>query len=89
MKAFRIVIKGVVQGVGFRYFARMRANRLNICGWVRNCPDGSVEIHCEGEESNLQKFIEEIRKGPAGVIVNSFEVVEADADFYYGFEIRS
>ncbi len=71
MNAYRIVIRGIVQGIGFRYFTRVTANRFNIYGWVRNCPDGSVEIHCEGEESNLQKFLEEIRKGPAGLVIDT------------------
>lgn len=88
MNAYRIVIRGIVQGIGFRYFTRMMANRFSIYGWVRNCADGSVEIHCEGEESNLQKFLAEIKKGPAGLVIESMEVKEAAPDFYYGFEIR-
>lgn len=88
MKAYRIVIKGIVQGIGFRYFTRMAANRFTISGWVRNCPDGSVEIHCEGEESNLQHFLAEIRKGPSGLKVDTFEIKETSAGFFYGFEIR-
>lgn len=89
MTAYRIVITGVVQGIGFRYFARMAANRTGTFGWVRNCEDGSVEIHCEGDESSLQNFILEIRKGPDGLLVDQFDVKEVPADFYYGFEIRS
>lgn len=88
MNAYRIVIKGTVQGIGFRYYTRMAANRFGINGWVRNCPDGSVEIHCEGEESILQQFLEEVKKGPAGLVIKSLAVKEAQPDFFYGFEIR-
>lgn len=88
MKAYRIVVKGIVQGIGFRYFTRMTANRYSIYGWVRNCPDGSVEIHCEGDETNLQGFVTDVKKGPPGVVIDAFEVKETAPDYYYGFEIR-
>jgi len=57
----RLIAKGVVQGVGFRYFVRNRALNNNIKGLVRNLPDGSVEIFAEGNEDNINKFIEEVR----------------------------
>ncbi|MFP3215067.1 MAG: acylphosphatase [Candidatus Micrarchaeota archaeon] len=57
----RLIAKGIVQGVGFRYFVRGRALKNNIKGIVRNLPDGSVEIFAEGDEGNLSNFIEEIR----------------------------
>lgn len=88
MKAYDIVIAGVVQGIGFRYFTRMTANKLGICGWVRNCPNGSVELHAEGEDKLLEKFLFEIRKGPSGMVVDSFVIKETPADFFFGFEIR-
>ncbi len=88
MKAYRVVIRGVVQGIGFRYFTRMTANRLGIFGWVRNCPDGSVEVHGEGNEASLQVFLSELRLGPSGLVVDSFDVKEMSPDYFYGFEIR-
>ena len=57
----RLIAKGIVQGVGFRYFVRGRALKNNIKGLVRNLPDGSVEIFAEGDEGNLSNFIEEVR----------------------------
>lgn len=57
----RLIAKGIVQGVGFRYFVRGRALKNNIKGLVRNLPDGSVEIFAEGDEDNLSNFIEEVR----------------------------
>lgn len=87
MKAYQIKVTGVVQGIGYRYFTRMAANRLGICGWVRNCPDGSVEVFCEGEAGSLEMFVEEVRKGPSGLIAKTFQVVEASPTYIFGFEI--
>ena len=55
---------GRVQGVGFRYTAEAAALGLRIVGWVRNLPDGRVEVVCEGPEARLQKFLEAVRTGP-------------------------
>jgi acylphosphatase len=62
--AFNAVVYGRVQHVGFRYYACIEAKRLGVCGWVRNTPDGGVEIHAEGKSGNLKKFVSWIRKGP-------------------------
>ena len=59
-----IVVKGLVQGVGFRYFVSQRAQRLRIAGVVRNLPDGAVEIEAEGPRSLLEELIREVRIGP-------------------------
>jgi acylphosphatase len=60
MKA-RLIAKGIVQGVGYRYFVRNAALKNKIKGLVRNLPDGTVEIFAEGEERNMNNFIEEVR----------------------------
>ena len=59
-----ITIHGKVQGVFFRDFVNKTANALGIKGWVRNTPQGSVEIIAEGEKSKLEKLISECKKGP-------------------------
>jgi acylphosphatase len=59
-----IVVKGLVQGVGFRYFVAQRAQRLRVAGVVRNLPDGDVEIEAEGPHSRLEEFIREVSVGP-------------------------
>ena len=64
-KAIHIIVHGIVQGVGFRFFVRERSHQYGIKGWVRNRSDGSVEIHAEGEEERLNEFIAEVRKGPS------------------------
>jgi acylphosphatase len=62
----RYVITGRVQGVGFRMFAKDAAALEGIRGWVRNRPDGGVEIHAEGDFEALMRFERAIRRGPAG-----------------------
>lgn len=85
-----IIVKGIVQGVGFRYFAYRKAKQFNICGYVRNLPDGNVEILGKGEKAELDVFIDAMRKGPFGAHIESCEV----SDFHYevessDFEIRT
>ena len=63
-KGLRLIIYGRVQGVGYRYFSSKWANRLGIYGWVRNLPDGSVEVVAEGEEALLREFVDKLREGP-------------------------
>lgn len=75
-KSVSIVVKGRVQGVGFRYFAQYRAEQLNITGWVRNTPDGNVEIEATGEPENMNAFIDRIKIGPGRSIVQSISVSE-------------
>jgi acylphosphatase len=60
---------GRVQGVGFRWFVREAARRRLLSGWVRNRPDGSVEIAAEGEGDALAAFVAAVRVGPAGAAV--------------------
>jgi acylphosphatase len=70
--ALKIVVTGRVQGVGFRYFAQRVANYMNITGYVKNLPDGSVEIYAESdEEKSLKNFLEQIKKGPPLSIVEN------------------
>jgi len=59
---------GSVQGVGFRYTARQAAEGFAVAGWVRNLPDGSVELVAEGESTELDAFLEEIRLHLGGYI---------------------
>ena len=59
-----ITVKGMVQGVGYRYFAYRRAIMFRIKGWVSNRPNGDVELEVEAEEVHLNAFVEELRIGP-------------------------
>jgi len=64
MVRVRIVVRGRVQGVGFRYFVVLRARELGLSGWVRNLPDGTVEAEAEGPRPQLERLIHELRQGP-------------------------
>ena len=67
-------VVGQVQGVFYRAGARREALRLGLTGWVRNLPDGSVEVIAEGEENQVEKLINWCRRGPPLAIVRSVEV---------------
>ena len=88
----RVVIRlaGMVQGVGFRYFARREAMGLNVTGWVANLPDGSVEVVGEGDRPGLEHFVERLSVGPPGGHVTDVELRwEPATGEFPGFGIRS
>ncbi len=88
MKTVRMLVSGIVQGVGFRYFAYKTALKLNITGWVRNLPDGRVEIVAQGKESDLNAYIREIRIGPRMASVRNIDIEEQPNDpIYNRFDI--
>jgi acylphosphatase len=60
MIARRVIFEGRVQGVGFRYTVKDLARGFEVCGWVKNLPDGSVELHVMGEAGEVDSFIREI-----------------------------
>jgi acylphosphatase len=86
-RAYRI--SGLVQGVGFRYFARSCARSLALQGWVCNCNDGTVKVEVEGESGILQDFEERLQEGPSTGQVEKLERVSvSEGDPYQDFEIR-
>jgi acylphosphatase len=74
--ARRYFIRGRVQGVGFRYFTEASAGREGLDGWVRNLPDGRVEVAAEGEAESVERFERAIRHGPPGARVERVEVFD-------------
>lgn len=66
----RVVVRGRVQGVGFRWFARERARRLGLAGWVRNREDGSVEAAVSGRDEDVKAFLAMLAAGPSGARVD-------------------
>lgn len=62
--ARRFVVRGKVQGVGFRFFTVTCAEALGVAGWVRNTPEGTVEIHAEGTEQQLAELAFDLSRGP-------------------------
>ncbi len=71
--AKKYLISGRVQGVGYRFFAERWANQLGICGYVKNCWDGNVEVYAIGDEPSLQKFKDRLAEGPRSARVTSIE----------------
>lgn len=69
----RILVFGDVQGVFFRANAQSEAGRLGLKGWVRNLPDGSVEVVAEGEKEKLETMLQWCSRGPAGASVSRIE----------------
>ena len=75
--ARRYLITGRVQGVGFRFFTEAAAVREGLQGWVRNLPDGRVDITVEGESDAIERFERDVRHGPPGARVAHVEVDHA------------
>jgi len=73
--ARQYTISGRVQGVGFRYFTETAAVQEGIRGWVRNAPDGRVEVAAEGDADAIERFEGKLRHGPPGARVDHVEVL--------------
>ena len=73
MVAKNYIITGRVQGVGFRWFVLRQAKSLELTGWVRNLPDGSVEVWAEGNEGALDSLESLLEKGSAGSLVREVQ----------------
>jgi acylphosphatase len=72
--SIRYVVRGRVQGVGFRWFVSRQARALGLAGYVRNLPDGSVEVVAHGDDSEaLSKLEGLLRAGPSGAVVRSVQ----------------
>ena len=74
---FYVAVRGRVQGVGFRWFVRERARALGVTGWVRNRPDGAVEVLAVGEDDALEMLRTLLRSGPSGARVSEVEDQQA------------
>ncbi len=89
MERVHLIVRGRVQGVYFRASTRDRARQLGLNGWVRNCPDGSVEILAEGDKAHLERLVVWCHDGPPGAVVTDLDVEwqEAHGEFA-GFVVR-
>jgi acylphosphatase len=76
MRTVRVIVRGLVQGVGFRYYAWQRAEHLGLAGTVRNLRDGRVEVVAQGPEHAIAAYLEELRRGPTGSHVAALDVEE-------------
>jgi acylphosphatase len=77
IQARRFIVRGRVQGVGFRWFVEREAHMLAIAGWVRNNHDGSVEVLAQGTRDQLAGLHSRLREGPRAARVDNVEVSEA------------
>jgi acylphosphatase len=88
MKHFSIQVSGKVQGVFFRASAKEKADQFGIRGTVQNQKDGSVRIEAEGENEDLQRFLDWCREGPKFAQVDRCDVKEDVVKSYPDFSIR-
>jgi acylphosphatase len=88
-KRLTATVTGRVQGVGFRWFVQRIACSSNLTGYIRNTPDGGVEVVAEGDEDALQRLLDALRQGPSGANV---EYVDSNwhnsTQGFDGFNIR-
>ncbi len=78
MSCNRYIVRGRVQGVGFRYFVQNVAQSIGITGWVRNNPDGAVEVLASGSAEQLASLHSKLRAGPRAARVDEVEVLAAE-----------
>ena len=86
--ARHVRVAGRVQGVYFRGWTKEQATRLNVFGWVRNDPDGSVKAHLEGEEGSVNWLVDLIGDGPPSARVANVRVSDAVVEGYDSFDVR-
>ena len=84
-KHYNITVRGRVQGVGFRYNASRQALTLGLDGFVKNMPDGSVYVEAEGNEAELDEFVDWCRKGPSGSRIIDVIVSKSNLEGLLGF----
>ena len=92
----RAIVRGRVQGVGFRASTQQEARLLGLSGWVRNLPDGAVELEAEGPRAAVQELLSWCAKGPLGAFVSRVEshwltaeeMAQAHQRSDAGFQIR-
>lgn len=83
--ARRVVVRGRVQGVGFRDFVLERAEKAGLSGWVRNRKDGSLEFKAEGPQAAVLALIDACRTGPAGAEIRTLEANPSTLEGSRGF----
>ena len=88
MPSIHLLIKGTVQGVNYRASAKTQADRLSIKGWVRNTPEGHVEITASGDPSALEQFTTWCRHGPTHATVTTVESNPLPETPFDSFTIR-
>jgi len=89
LASLQAIVYGYVQGVFFRAFVSMRARELGLIGYVRNLPEGTVEVNAEGERNKLEKLIGYLKVGPPGARVEKVVTNwSKHTGSYFDFNIR-
>lgn len=88
MKRLQFLVRGRVQGVGFRWFAQRAAAAAGVSGYAENLADGSVRCEAEGSEAALQQFAAALRQGPRSGRVDDLQQQELPPQGGSGFTIR-
>jgi acylphosphatase len=81
--AWKFLIRGQVQGVGYRFFAQRAAARHQVLGHVRNCADGSVEVIAEGPATQVEEFKKDLVAGPQWSQVEQVEAISLEPTGQY------
>lgn len=81
-------VTGRVQGVFFRAWTKQQADALGVTGWVRNCPDGRVAAHVEGDEGAVQQFVDRLHRGPPAASIREVHVSEAVVESAHEFVVK-
>jgi acylphosphatase len=89
MRRVHVIVSGSVQGVGYRYTARIIADEIGVTGWVRNRRDGTVEAEVEGAPEQVDEMLAWMAEGPPGSHVESASVTDAEPTGDRRFEVRS
>jgi DNA ligase D-like protein (predicted 3'-phosphoesterase) len=87
-KAARLIVRGEVQGVGFRYATVDRARELGVMGWVRNGEDGEVRVHAEGSDAAVDELVAFLAEGPPGARVAAVDEEAAKVEGHEQFAVR-
>jgi len=82
-----VIVHGRVQGVFFRDTTRRRAVELDVSGWVRNNPDGTVEAAFEGDAEAVERMVSFAREGPRGALVERVDAIDEPPEGPSGFRI--
>jgi acylphosphatase len=88
MSAVQVFYEGRVQGVGFRYSVKQIAKGFDVTGWVRNLPDGRVELQANAAEDELRAFLEAIRQSELRALIKNETQYPVAPLTSRGFEIR-
>lgn len=95
LKRLEATVHGLVQGVGYRWYARQMGRRLNLSGYVRNRSDGTVEVIAEGQEHALRAFLAYLESGPSAAVVQRVDARWSPASSkpdaasgLFGFEVQ-